>query len=259
MFKRTQDDRAPRKQPEASYESFSEIYDLLGYHRFTQHALTQTQQFLAESGLVVHRLLDLGCGTGHYAIAMANLGIEVTGVDGSRGMIKQARGNSARKSDAPTWKVGSFTSFRTAGTYDLITCWFDSLNHLTTDRDLLACFRRVRNNLAPGGAFLFDVNTPVAFRERWCMTNYRSTSEYTVHQHGLADPGSDFGWLEIEAYVKRGRKYQRYKMPFVQRGLTAPLLGNLLTKARFRDLCIEPFDSGDRLKDATRLLVSARI
>jgi len=258
MFSRSADDRAPRKQPPSSYETFSEIYDLLGYHSFTKHALTRTQQFLAESGLVVHRLLDLGCGTGHYAIAMANMGIEVTGVDGSRGMIKQAKKNSSRKSDTPTWKVGSFTSFRAAGTYDLITCWFDSLNHLTTDRDLLACFRRVRKQLAPGGAFLFDVNTPVAFRERWCMTNYQSTPTYTIHAHGLADPGSDFGWLEIEAYVKRGRKYERYKMPFVQRGLTAPLLKNLLTKSRFCDVSIEAFEPGDRLKDATRLLVSAR-
>jgi SAM-dependent methyltransferase len=259
MFKRSSDDRAPRKQPESSYEDFSEIYDLLGFHRFTKRALTQTQQFLAESGLVVHRLLDLGCGTGHYAIAMAKMGLDVTGIDGSRGMIKQAKQNSARRGDTPTWKVGSFTSFRVGGTYDLITCWFDSLNHITTDRDLLTCFRRVRNHLAPGGAFLFDVNTPVAFRERWCMTNYRSTSDYTVHEHGLADPGSDFGWFEIEAYVKRGRTYQRYKMPFVQRGLTARLLTNLMTKARFRDLGIEPFEPGDQMKDTTRLLVSARI
>lgn len=159
---------------------------------------------------------------------------------------------------APAWQVGSFTNFATAGSFDLITCWFDSLNHMTTDRDLLACFRRVRRHLAADGAFLFDVNTPGAFRERWNMTSYRSTSQYTVHEHGLTDPGGEFGWLEIEAFVKRDRRYERYRLPFVQRGLTPALLRRLLTQARFKQINIQPFRSGDSLQEATRLMVSAR-
>ena len=37
------------------------------------------------------RILDLGCGTGRYTIWLSEKGAEVTGVDGSEGMLKIAR------------------------------------------------------------------------------------------------------------------------------------------------------------------------
>lgn len=258
MSERTRPSRPLPMQPEDTYERFSEIYDLLGFHRFSRRSCEKTQEFLAHTGLYVRRLLDLACGTGHYAIAMARLGMEVEGVDQSVGMLKCARLNARRLPHPPIWRRGSFTMFEASGKFDLATSWFDSLNHLSTDAELLATFRRVRNHLAPGGAFLFDVNTPVAFRERWTMSQYRSTAGFVTHEQGLADPGGAFGLLEVEAFVKRGRAWERYRLPFVQRGLTPEILRPLLLRARLRDVTFEPFDAGECLDDATRILVSAR-
>src|SRR5262249_49430451 len=43
---------------------------------------------------------------------------------------------------------------------DLVTSNFDALNHLTAEDDLRAAFRRVAENLRPGGHFYFDLITP---------------------------------------------------------------------------------------------------
>jgi len=49
-------------------------------------------QYLPAGG----RVLDVGCGTGNYALALAELGYCVVGVDYSTGMLRRARAKAAR-------------------------------------------------------------------------------------------------------------------------------------------------------------------
>jgi ubiquinone/menaquinone biosynthesis C-methylase UbiE len=46
------------------------------------------------------RVLDVGCGTGNYALALAALGYNVVGVDFSIGMLRRARAKAAQLTDA---------------------------------------------------------------------------------------------------------------------------------------------------------------
>jgi SAM-dependent methyltransferase len=188
---------------------------------------------------------------------MAARGIRVTGVDLSRGMLTAARRNAGRMKHPPTWRQGDFTRFSAPLQNDLITCWFDALNHLLTDEDTLACFRRVYRHLAPGGAFIFDVNTPVAFREQWNQTVFRSRPSYIYSERGIAEPDGEFARLEIEAFVKKGKLYERLKMPFYQRSFTPARTRRLLRRAGFTRIKIESFNAQKPLERAVRLFVSA--
>jgi SAM-dependent methyltransferase len=50
------------------------------------------------------------------------------------------------------------------GSFDLITCLGDSINHLVEPGDVAAAFAGMRRNLARRGLLVFDVNTLSAYR-----------------------------------------------------------------------------------------------
>ncbi len=113
-------------------------------------------------------LLDLACGTGKMTLELARRGYDMIGADGSEEMLCEAMLQSDLDEDLekrPLFILQDMRSFELFGTVGAISCCLDSLNYLTGEGDLDACFACVHNYLDPDGLFLFDMNTPYRFRE----------------------------------------------------------------------------------------------
>jgi SAM-dependent methyltransferase len=99
------------------------------------------------------RILDLGCGTGWSAIALAEAFPHalVDGIDLDEQSIKEAERNATERGvhDRVTFHVGDAAAPR-AGRYDLV-CVFEALHDMA---DPIAVLRSVRGLLGPGGAVL---------------------------------------------------------------------------------------------------------
>jgi SAM-dependent methyltransferase len=119
------------------------------------------------SGLLDARtrtLLELGCGTGSILAALAaNLerdhGVRpdrVAGVDASTRMLRLAAARHPRYE----WIFGDIRQPPVTGRFDLVTCCFNTLQHLLADADLAQALRAARELLADGGRFAFDVYQP---------------------------------------------------------------------------------------------------
>ena len=102
-------------------------------------------------------LLELGCGTGAVlaGLTAAGAGLSVAGVDRSPEMLAHA----ASAVPAARLVQADITSFAIDATFDVVICVFDTLNHLPEFRLWQELFDRVREHLADGGIFAFDVNT----------------------------------------------------------------------------------------------------
>lgn len=103
--------------------------------------------------------VDLGCGTGLFCRYLAlRWGVPVTGVDLSPSMLRAAarncRGLGVRLLQADVSRLR--LPFRA----DLITCNFDTLNHLTRPLDARSLIGRAAAHLRPGGKLFFDFLTP---------------------------------------------------------------------------------------------------
>lgn len=104
-------------------------------------------------------LLELACGTGTLLQHFRRTH-RISGLDQSAQMLKIAR---SRLREASLYHQ-DMRSFKLHQRFDLILCLFNSLNHVHTFSDWKRVFRQSRMHLNEGGAFIFDINTPLALQ-----------------------------------------------------------------------------------------------
>ncbi len=110
------------------------------------------------------RALDMGCGTGEYALAIAARGWEVVGVDGVGKAIRAAQQRAVQSGPAGTrvrFAQGDVTRLQDSlepQTFDLVTdigCF-----HGLTEDQRLKCIEGLRRYTRPGTAFLVFAVVP---------------------------------------------------------------------------------------------------
>ena len=149
----------------SSYESLARFYDALttdvGYERRADYL----EKLFKESRIPVRTVLDLACGTGTLTCLLARRGYEMIGVDGSEDMLAQAQQKSWElEGERPLFLHQSMTELDLYGTVEAAVCALDSINDLTSSRDLRATLERLRLFIAPGGILIFDVNSEEKLR-----------------------------------------------------------------------------------------------
>ncbi|MDO8588923.1 MAG: methyltransferase domain-containing protein [Armatimonadota bacterium] len=106
-------------------------------------------------------VLDAACGTGNVSEILAEYGYDVTGVDISPEMVEVARSKTGEYGPVD-YHVQDIAVLELGKSFDLIISLFDSLNYITEPNHLQKALARIAAHLAPGGVFIFDVNTEYA-------------------------------------------------------------------------------------------------
>ncbi len=118
-------------------------------------------------------VLELGCGTGSFALDMQEHGPEggfhYLGIDRSATMIRVAKAKAemaGRSAGDLRFAVADFTETAPAEAgpderFDAVLLLYDGLNYLLEDEAVAALFAGVASALAPGGVAIVDQSTPV--------------------------------------------------------------------------------------------------
>lgn len=102
------------------FDAHAENYDQNG---FTKHTEAEVDFLLSLYPILPGaRILDVGCGTGRHAIALARRGYRVCGLDISEGMLSVARGKAQAAGIDVTWVHGDATDFHFERIYDAAIC-----------------------------------------------------------------------------------------------------------------------------------------
>ena len=147
------------------YEELAASYDSLTEDVEYRRRASFLQKLLGKSRIPVHTVLDLACGTGTMTCLLAEAGYEMIGVDQSEDMLAEAAGKQVSPEKIPPiYLQQSMETLDLYGTVEAAVCCLDSLNYLTDVRALRRTLQRLHLFVAPGGVFLFDINTPEKLR-----------------------------------------------------------------------------------------------
>ncbi len=105
------------------------------------------------------RVLDLGCGTGRLALALAAAGHQVTGVDPARASLDAARAKPG--ADQVTWIEGTSAVLPDAA-FDTAVMTSHVAQFFLTDEEWSAVLADLKRALVPGARLIFDTRDPRA-------------------------------------------------------------------------------------------------
>lgn len=106
-------------------------------------------------------VLDVGCGTGCLAVRLAELGVEVVGLDPASASLAVARGKP--HSDGIRWVEGDADALEDlALSVDLAVMTGNVAQVFVSDDDWLRTLDAVRSCLRPGGWLVFETRRPEA-------------------------------------------------------------------------------------------------
>ena len=250
-----------------------ELYDIVTPASFRGDAEWYRAKALESGGPV----LELGAGTGRITLGIARGGVSIHALDADPAMLDRLRQKLADEPREVQERVqvtaGDMRGFALAERFSLIIAPFRAFLHNLTEEDRLACLRRVRAHLGPGGRFAFNVFHPSleymahhtgALAGVWrraatfplpdggCVVRSESTQFDTPRQlldsqHRYEEYGPDGILIRTSVH----RLHLAYLYP--------PDLRRLLNEAGFRSVQIAGgFDGRPFDKDTDELVIEAR-
>jgi SAM-dependent methyltransferase len=134
-------------------------------------------------------VLDLGCGTGVFALMLADRGIEVIGVDPAGASLEVARAKPG--AERVRWIHGDASAIPPGISVDAVTMTANVAQVFLTDAEWLATLGAVHRALRPGGWLVFESRDPARRAwEEWTEARTRSTTT-------IAGVGRVTEWVEV--------------------------------------------------------------
>jgi SAM-dependent methyltransferase len=180
----------------SAYDAFAPFYDAFTAQSDYEKWCEEVVELAARSGLTGHRLLDLACGTGNSFLPFLRRGFSVTACDASASMLALA----AAKAPEVELVQCDIRALPDLGSFDLVTCFDDSLNYLMDDAELTAAFAGMEAALAPRGVVVFDLNSLLSYRTTFASHSVSERDETVFAWRGSSRSDAPAG-CEAEAVV----------------------------------------------------------
>lgn len=133
-------------------EHVAGVYDEW-HSNYDSHAIDVLAE-LARGG----RALELGIGTGRFALPLSAKGVEIHGIDAAPSMVSRLRAKPG--GDQIPVTMGSFADVPVEGEFALVYIVFNTFFALSSQDEQVRCFRNIAKHLSRDGCFVMEAFVP---------------------------------------------------------------------------------------------------
>jgi SAM-dependent methyltransferase len=213
-------------------EDLAFIHDA-GFRGFALNAAPGVLEILARHQIREGLVVDLGCGSGLWAQALARAHYRVLGIDLSEAMIALAR----QRVPEAEFRVASLFQAELPPC-QAVTSLGECLNYLFDagdDRQRLGrLFRRVYRALTPGGVFVFDIAEPGQVKAGTSSKGFSEGAGWVVLAEKQEDHRRRTLTRRIISFRQAGKHYRRTDETHQVRLYSAAEVARELRRAGFR-------------------------
>lgn len=213
------------------YDQLAWFYNRYWGSQYHSQLLRIFQSLVLSNLRPASSVLDLCCGTGNLAKALAEKGYKITGIDSSGEMIRFAKANVPEgtffSSDARQFELNGF---------DAAVSVFDSINHVTEINDVEKVFRNVFTSLLSGGYFFFDLLLEEAYKQSWNKTGAYVEGDNACFLRGGYDPEAREAHTEVTMFRLLEGEWKRMDCNVRQRCYDPQQILSALTNSGFYDI-----------------------
>lgn len=222
------------------YGRFAEVYDLMNADQHSLKMVDYTFSILKRFKFDPRgaRALELCCGTGSAIERLADAGLKMSGLDQSAEMLAIAarklkgRRITLYKKSLPRFRLLDRNDSKQLVTFDLVTCFYDSLNYLSTEKKLGETFDTVARHLNSGGLFIFDLNTVEAFKNLWgenMYSGFRKDMAWIWRNEFV--PEKKLANCHATFFVRKGKLWERFEETHTEYAYNNSVIRKLLKEA----------------------------
>ncbi|MGY3778865.1 class I SAM-dependent DNA methyltransferase [Isobaculum melis] len=236
-----------------SYQVFAQVYDAIMdetlYDRWA-HYVAQTMPHSQSS------ILELACGTGALAVHLKKQGLQVTGLDLSENMLTLAQDRALAAGVELPLIEGDMLDLTEIGTFDMVTCFSDSLCYMPDETAIKKVFEQVFQVLNQEGVFVFDVHSLYQMDQIFPGYMFNDNQEdiaFMWQSYAGEVPHSVEHELTFFVYEPETASYQRYDELHKERTYELTVYQQLLKEAGFQSVtCTAEFGQEAMQETSTR-------
>ncbi len=137
----------------STFNEYSRYYNLFYRDKNYDLEVEYIDRLIKKNNPLAKTILDLGCGTGVHDNVLTKKGYEITGVDLSENMVKEANRNA---NETLAFLHGDIRKIRLNRNFDVVISLFHVMSYQINYDDLLNSFKTAKQHLNPLGLFIFD-------------------------------------------------------------------------------------------------------
>ena len=177
------------------------------------------------------RVLDCPCGVGRITLALAKLGLKMTGVDLTASYVTKARRRAKRQGLDIPFRRCDMREIDFDGQFHAVVNWFTSFGYFD-DAGNLAAAKAFFRALRPGGKLLIEMSN-----RAWVLSHFTPSDTHVINGVEVTDSrqwNPDTGCMESDWTFRKGKQVERQHISL--RLYDGAGLRAVLRKAGFREI-----------------------